>query len=490
MENICQYWDLQMSKSAELFRAGNLSDAETVLKDLINAVSNAQEIAPLQKCETLSRLILVLTKSGSLAEAQHFVEKAIDLLQQEGLQQNPLCLTLLLQNLNIVRALPDKSDYKSTLEYTLVIFTKMLGKDHANTRALQAELESLLAHKEPEHKQIIENIPQVEQAAEANTTQIAAYRRSVQSSIQNAAAGAVTKESTTVNSMEEEAEHAVIRDLPLSLNSYVLNREKTYSAIALTLAIFFYLVLICALNLALLVIVPILALFGMIGHGLFCGHLRGSCIRINHEQFPEINQMVEEICSKLNMPVPAVYIMNGEGILNAFATRLLSRDFVVLYSNILEMAYEKGMNEVAFVLAHELAHIKQGHTKWQFLYFPAYIIPFLEKAYSRARESTCDRIAAGICPNGAKWGLVALATGKKLYRRVNLPVLYKQFDKEYGFWAWFAEILSDHPSLVRRIKMCGCSLNDEQEDLDFAYDKHSDSIASSLTPRLLPNFIK
>jgi len=159
------------------------------------------------------------------------------------------------------------------------------------------------------------------------------------------------------------------------------------------------------------------------------------------------------------MPVPTVYVANGEGMLNAFATRLLSRDFVVIYSNILEMAYEKGEAEVAFVLAHELGHVKRRHTKFRFLHYPASLIPFFGLAYSRACESTCDRIAAAVCPEGAAWGLVALAAGSRIYRRVSLDALYRQVEAEQGFWTWFHEILSTHPNLIKRIKLLATDFN-------------------------------
>ena len=152
-------------------------------------------------------------------------------------------------------------------------------------------------------------------------------------------------------------------------------------------------------------------------------------MRISPKQLPELYKIIEEICGALSMDVPNVYVSNGEGRLNAFATRLLSRDFVVIYSNILELAFEKGEAEVTFVLAHELAHIKRKHTKFVWVKMPSHIVPFLSNAYSRACETTCDQIAAAICPEGARWGLVALAAGSKVYRRASLEEFYSNITK-------------------------------------------------------------
>lgn len=241
-------------------------------------------------------------------------------------------------------------------------------------------------------------------------------------------------------------------DVP-DLSTLVTSREKVYGTISLIIGIAAY--MLSVLLIFGIVLAPFMLLITFITHGFFVGGLRSSSIRISPQQLPELNAIVEEICTALRMPVPVVYVANGEGMLNAFATRLLSRDFVVVYSNILEMAFERGDAEVAFVLAHELAHIKRRHTKFRFLHYPATCVPFLGNAYSRACETTCDRFAAAVCPEGARWGLVALATGSKIYRRISLDALYRQVEEEQGFWTWFHEILSTHPNLVKRIKSLG-----------------------------------
>jgi Zn-dependent protease with chaperone function len=107
-----------------------------------------------------------------------------------------------------------------------------------------------------------------------------------------------------------------------------------------------------------------------------------------------------------------------------------------------------------------LAHVKRGHVKWAWVDIPADMIPFFGNALSRAREYTCDRIAQALVPEGATMGLVALAAGTKIYRRVNLKALYEQQDSEWNFWTWFSEIHSTHPNLLNRIRALG--LRNEQ----------------------------
>ena len=101
-----------------------------------------------------------------------------------------------------------------------------------------------------------------------------------------------------------------------------------------------------------------------------------------------------------------MYIVQEHGLLNAYANRLHRKDIIVIYSDVVELAYEMGEREMAFVVCHELAHIKRGHVKNAWLHMAADLVPFLGSAYSRACEYTCDRIAAAIVPDGAVFGLV------------------------------------------------------------------------------------
>jgi len=150
--------------------------------------------------------------------------------------------------------------------------------------------------------------------------------------------------------------------------------------------------------------------------------------------------------------IPTVYLVQAGGLLNAYATRFFGRNYVVLYSDILETAFEEGNKAIEFIIAHELGHIKRKHMTKNLLLFPSAFIPFLAKAYSRACEYTCDQIGLAFSPAGAISGLLVLAAGKQLYKKVNTPEYLLSANEERGFWKWFAEIVSTHPNLPKRIQ--------------------------------------
>jgi Zn-dependent protease with chaperone function len=163
-------------------------------------------------------------------------------------------------------------------------------------------------------------------------------------------------------------------------------------------------------------------LLGMFAHGLALGRVRGNAVRVSERQFPQLHRIAAAHTRRLGLKrVPEVYVMESGGLLNAFATRFLGRDFVILYADVLELALEKGEAAVGFIVGHELAHVWRGHLKHRWLTTPGRLFPYLGSAYSRACEYTCDRIGAFCQPDGAITGLLVLATGKQLAERRSCP---------------------------------------------------------------------
>jgi len=243
------------------------------------------------------------------------------------------------------------------------------------------------------------------------------------------------------------------------MESLVHPKERTYFAIAILVSALVYLALVylalvipIAVFVVYLVYIAIGALIVLVTHGLLIGELRGNGVRVSERQFPEVHRLVERLSREMDLPaVPDVYVLQTGGVLNAFATRFLGRNFVVIYSDVLELAYQNGEPALGFVVAHELAHVKREHLFKRWLLFPAMFVPFLGTAYSRACEYTCDCFGAHYRPDGAYDGLRVLAAGKQLYAAVDVAELQAQAQRDRGFWVWFAEILSTHPHLSRRV---------------------------------------
>jgi Zn-dependent protease with chaperone function len=201
--------------------------------------------------------------------------------------------------------------------------------------------------------------------------------------------------------------------------------------------------------LAYAIVIPLL---GWYAHGVALGRVRGNAVRVSDKQFPELYRLTVAHARRLELKqVPIVYLLQSGGLLNAFAARFSGRDFVVINSDVLELALDQGEAAVGFIVGHELAHLWRGHLRHRWLTTPARFVPYLGSAYSRACEYTCDRIGAACQPDGAISGLLALAAGKQLHPHVDVREFAAQAEKDQSYWTRRAELISSHPLLTKRV---------------------------------------
>ncbi len=231
----------------------------------------------------------------------------------------------------------------------------------------------------------------------------------------------------------------------------VYSKETVYGSLAFVMGI---LIIIAAVVSLVGILILLGALIGVvISHGYFAACIRQNSVKVSEKQFPEVYETVKRLCNAMKIAVvPEVYIMNGAGALNAFAAKLLKKDYVIIYSDIFQMAYEEGAEELEFVLCHELVHIKRKHTSNWVKKIGSMFVPFLELAYSRACEFTCDIQAVYFTGRKSSHALAMLAVGNKVHKKINLQAVIEQAQAERGFFPWLVEITSTHPALPKRIK--------------------------------------
>ncbi len=245
---------------------------------------------------------------------------------------------------------------------------------------------------------------------------------------------------------------------PSDLSALVHPKERRYFAIGAAFGILIYGIVIYVFltnktaGPTILTYAIMLVVFTLAAHGFMLGHIRGNAVLVSARQFPRLHAIVAENATILDMQEPSVFVLQSGGVLNAFATRFLGRNFVVLYSDVLSVAEHRGERAVSFIVGHELGHLKRGHLKYRWLLAPARLIPFLGGAYSRACEYTCDRFGAACAPDGAVSGLLTLAAGRDLYSQVEPGLYAAQTDSEAGFWTSVAEVFASHPHLTKRVR--------------------------------------
>jgi Zn-dependent protease with chaperone function len=189
-------------------------------------------------------------------------------------------------------------------------------------------------------------------------------------------------------------------------------------------------------------------------------HVTGNGVRVTSAQLPEIWAKVVEASKRLGLArTPEVYVIQHGGVLNAFATKLLSRRFVIIYSELLDACEAAGdreagrPSELDFVIGHELGHLAAGHLAWQWFLLPSRLVPLLGPAYSRAREYTCDLCGLTAIDDleVSSRALAILAAGGHAGRRVNLDMFVEQVTDTGRFWMAVFELNASHPFLSKRV---------------------------------------
>jgi Zn-dependent protease with chaperone function len=202
---------------------------------------------------------------------------------------------------------------------------------------------------------------------------------------------------------------------------------------------------------ALLLLVPGLVVYRQLTRA----GIRGSAVRLSQRQFPDIYAVKEDFARRLHLKRnPEIYLMSGNGVLNAFAASTFGYDFVVIHSELFSNTYEKNKDALAFIIGHELGHLRLGHTRLWYQLSTAYAdrVPLLGSFLSRAREYSCDRHGAYVAPQGEE-GLVLLAAGRYVYKQVDVEELLEQAQRFRGFWPVVAQLPQSHPFAVRRVKV-------------------------------------
>jgi Zn-dependent protease with chaperone function len=202
-----------------------------------------------------------------------------------------------------------------------------------------------------------------------------------------------------------------------------------------------------------LVYAAMFAVLFFVLHVGFIAYVRGSAVRLGPDQFPELHAAVVRMAGRIGLdPLPEAYLMQAGGALNAFATRFLGTNLVVLFSDLLDAC---GDNTAArdMIIAHELGHVHRGHLRWHWVLLPAGFIPFLLSALSRAREYTCDRYGLAGAGNteAALLGLAILSAGEKHGPLVNRRVFAAQRAALNTGWMTLGEWLGTHPPLSKRM---------------------------------------
>lgn len=208
-----------------------------------------------------------------------------------------------------------------------------------------------------------------------------------------------------------------------------------------------------------IVYVLILVVFVLFQKLYLVGVLKGNGIEVTERQFPEVYAEYRAMGEALGLKkLPALFILQQGGLLNAFAIRFSGTNYIAVYSDVFALL-ESDMDCLRFILGHELGHVKRAHMSKRFWTCLSSIVPFLTPAYSRRCELTCDGIGASCVKESPLNGLVLLAAGPVLYRKVDIAAYLEDARRNRTASAKFVGLCLSHPYLPARLSRIRAKLS-------------------------------
>lgn len=187
----------------------------------------------------------------------------------------------------------------------------------------------------------------------------------------------------------------------------------------------------------------------------YFAYYRSMSLRITKRNFPEVYELIDSYSKRLGIPTPKAYVMQQNGVLNAFSTFIFRRQWIMIHAELFEVAYRehKDMDVLGFVIAHELAHIYYGHATlhYNIPFWFSRLIPLFSDIASRTREYSCDRLAQRLTGNDGIEAMLTLVVDRHLYKMVDKEDYIEQMREQRGFFIWIVNLFADHPVMCKRI---------------------------------------
>lgn len=201
-----------------------------------------------------------------------------------------------------------------------------------------------------------------------------------------------------------------------------------------------------------LVYIVIIALFILFQKLYLVAYLKGNGVCVTERQFPEVHAAYASMCESLGIArAPQLFLMQEGGLLNAFAVRFSGKNYIAVYSDIFFLM-ESDMDTLKFIIGHELAHVTRNHLSKRFWTFPSSLVPFLTAAYSRHCEFTCDNFGAAFVKEAPCSGMLLLAAGKELYKKVDMQDYLDTANANRSPVVRFIGLFLGHPYIPKRLE--------------------------------------
>jgi len=186
---------------------------------------------------------------------------------------------------------------------------------------------------------------------------------------------------------------------------------------------------------------------------------RGTMVQASKDNLPHLYRLMKLVCYRLKVPMLPLYIRQDDNY-NAYTMGFLNDAWVVVNSGILN---DFTPDELAFVLGHEVAHVKRRHTTWLTLMSPASqniassllggLVQIIFNFWSLKCEHTADRggLLAVRDEKAVIMALLKVFTGNKICTHIDWEKLVQEHEQQDNILVKATELLGSHPLPAKRI---------------------------------------
>jgi Zn-dependent protease with chaperone function len=201
--------------------------------------------------------------------------------------------------------------------------------------------------------------------------------------------------------------------------------------------------------------------------------LLGRSVMVSQKQFPEIFELTRRTSEILAIKAPPVYLQEDPQVAAYTFGTDDSDVFIVITRGLLDSFNDR---ELAFVLGHEMGHIKSEHVLYYTtaqwfantgVFAVVSTVPVLSQFadivskplelalfhWLRRAEITCDRAGLICCQDliCAQRAIAKLTLGSKtLGEKIDIDELALQSRKDWA--TWLSELTMDHPYIPKRLQ--------------------------------------
>lgn len=183
---------------------------------------------------------------------------------------------------------------------------------------------------------------------------------------------------------------------------------------------------------------------------------------VTPQSLPGLATVIQTCAARLQVESMQTFIVPSRA-LNAYTFGLSSPKAIVVYSPLLQLM---DAAELAFIIGHEMGHVRLGHTVLNSLvggmagipsnFLASTVMRFAFLWWNRACEYSADRaglLACGGQLDKAISALVRLATGTHSRSAEAMHAAYQRVDAEDDdIGGNLSELLTDHPLIINRIE--------------------------------------